>query len=206
MTPSSEVPVQELYLPHQVPSTPDEHVYATSMVGAQRRCTATMELASLTTVPTSFNSGDPKNTDDHVIPVLDQKADCTSVPSESATVADETLSSKVDSGSIDDVSTNDNASPAGSPVKSRTRMVQRLSTMQNGAFLRGILGGHTHSAWSFWCLSGRCWVPFFDPSKRFDQMIDAYLLFLNIAHIPLSRNCLSYFRCVQTPDRHYLVG
>jgi len=84
-------------------------------------------------------------------------------------------------------------------------MKQRSSTMHNGAFMKSVLGSNEHKAWSCFCLSGSCWVPYFDQRKRLDQMVDAYLLFLTLAHIPLSRNCLSYFRCVTTPDRRYLV-
>jgi len=84
-------------------------------------------------------------------------------------------------------------------------MRRRSSVAHNGSFLKTLLGGHSAS-WSIPCFGGSCWVPYFEPHKRFDQVIDAYLLFLTMAHIPLSRNCLSYFRCVTVPDRRYLVS
>jgi len=84
-------------------------------------------------------------------------------------------------------------------------MRRRPSLVHNGSFLRSVIGNSEHKAFSWWCLSGSCWVPYFDHRKRLNQMIDAYLLFLTLAHIPLSRNCLSFFRCVSTPDRRYLV-
>ena len=49
------------------------------------------------------------------------------------------------------------------------------------------------------------WVPRFHAKRHKDRFIDGFFLFLMLAHLPLSSSTLEYFRCVQVPDRYYLV-
>ena len=49
------------------------------------------------------------------------------------------------------------------------------------------------------------WLPVFDEDSS-DRMVDSFLLFLALIHIPMCHTVLEYFHCIPSPDGDYLVG